>query len=147
MTVFADASAIVKLFATEPSADLVRDETGPFAVSALTQVEVASALWRKHREGGMTAQDARVLVDSLQWALVDGRFTFGTAVAEVAMSGGLLATAARLVARHQLRAGDAIQLASALAVRSVDPSCTGFLVFAEHLADAAAAEGFAVVPG
>jgi predicted nucleic acid-binding protein len=51
--------------------------------------------------------------------------------------------AAHLVAVHLLRAYDAVQLATARAVRAADPSCTTFACFDQQLAQAAAAEGFA----
>jgi hypothetical protein len=33
----------------------------PFVVSALSRVEVPAALWRKHRQGELSAQDVGVL--------------------------------------------------------------------------------------
>ena len=144
MTVFADASAVVKLFVIEASSPEVRGAAGPYVVSALTEVEVASALWRKHREGELTANEARLLVDGLRWDIADGQFSSGASVAEVSIGPGVLDAAVRLVGVHRLRAGDAIQLASALAVRSADPECTQVLVFDRRLAEAAAIEGFEV---
>lgn len=58
----------------------------------------------------------------------------------VALEDGILAGAARLVARHPLRAYDAMQLASALAVMEADPR-TRFACFDAQLNAAAAAEG------
>ena len=146
MTTFADASAVVKLFADEASSERVRGASGPYVVSALSQVEVASALWRKHRDGELSAHDAHVIVDGLRWDLADGRFSSGAAVAEVSIGADVLDAAARLVAVELMRTGDAIQLASALAVRSADPECTNFLVFDRRLAEAATTEGFDVQP-
>jgi hypothetical protein len=76
---------------------------------------------------------------------------FGTAsepprFAAVAAAGRLLDESARLCASHGVRAYDAVQLSSALAVRRVDESCTAFAAFDRSLRTAAAAEGFALVP-
>lgn len=62
------------------------------------------------------------------------------------VSDEVLEEAARSVARHPLRAFDAVQLASALAARAVDPSLTAFACFDATLANAARAEGFALRP-
>ena len=95
MTVFADASAVVKLFVIEASSPEVRGAAGPYVVSALTEVEVASALWRKHREGELTANEARLLVDGLRWDIADGQFSSGASVAEVSIGPGVLDAAVR----------------------------------------------------
>ncbi len=64
----------------------------------------------------------------------------------VVPTAGVLERAARLCAVHGLRAFDAVQLGSALAVRDVEPACDAFAVFDERLRPVAAAEGFALVP-
>jgi hypothetical protein len=48
--VFADPSAIVKLYADEVGAEAVR-AAAPTIISQLARVEVPTALWRKHRMG------------------------------------------------------------------------------------------------
>jgi len=50
---FLDSSALVKRYADEPGADLVRS-LSPCVVSAIARVEVPAALWRKHRDAGFT---------------------------------------------------------------------------------------------
>lgn len=145
MTVFADASAVAKLFVAEAGRDQVAARAGPFAVSALTRVEVTAAIWMKQRIGALTpSQSARLARD---WAgqLTRGRFSSGADVSELAVNAPILASAVRLCGVHALRAGDAIQLATALAVRAVDPGCTGFRVFDVRLGEAAATEGFSVL--
>ncbi|MDQ6783137.1 MAG: hypothetical protein M3063_06800 [Actinomycetota bacterium] len=47
---------------------------------------------------------------------------------------------------HGLRAYDAVQLGSALAVRDVEKGCRSVAAFDAGLRRAAAAEGFALVP-
>jgi uncharacterized protein len=56
----------------------------------------------------------------------------------------VLITAAREAARHALRAYDAVQLASALAVREIDPRCSHFARFDANLRRAAGRAGFAL---
>ena len=144
MTVFADSSALVKRYADEHQHDVVRSITQPLAVSALARVEVPSALWRKYHQGEMGLESVGALV---------GRFVFDwhgdsavpPAFAAVDLTGSVLEEAADHVARHRLRALDAVQLASALAVRRVDRTTT-FAAFDAALRAAAVAEGFALIP-
>lgn len=114
-------------------------------VSALARAEVPAALWRKHRIGELGAGDAQVLVNEFEADFfgdenAPARFTV------VGMPIGLLDLAARLVAVHGLRAYDALQLATSLAVRDTDPDCASFACFDGTLRRAAAAEGFSLVP-
>ncbi len=60
MSVFADSSALVKLYADEAGAGEVRALTA-VAVSQLCRVEVPAALWRKQRLGELDVADAQVL--------------------------------------------------------------------------------------
>jgi predicted nucleic acid-binding protein len=108
-------------------------------VAAISRVEVPAALWRKHRMGELAADDARLLASAFA-ADATERF------AVVALGGRVLELGARLVAVHPLRAYDAVQLAAALAARDADPDCDRFACFDGRLRDAAAAEGFALVP-
>jgi uncharacterized protein len=140
---FADSSALVKLYADEADADAVRC-VDVLVVSQLARVEVPAALWRKHRMGELSAEDAGVLVRDFEadWygdEEEDARFLV------VAITPGMLDDGARLTATHGLRAYDAVQLASALAADAADPEPLPFLVFDEHLRAAAAVEGLDVV--
>jgi uncharacterized protein len=114
-------------------------------VSALARVEVPAALWRKHRLGELDAADARLLVNEFE-ADFSGDERAPARFAVVGLPLGLLDRAARLVAVHPLRAYDALQLATGLAVREADPDCTLFACFDQGLRRAAAAEGFSLVP-
>jgi predicted nucleic acid-binding protein len=58
----------------------------------------------------------------------------------------VLIAAAREAARHGLPAYDAVQLASALAVREIDPRCSHFACFDTDLRRAASRKGFTLVP-
>ncbi len=115
-------------------------ELGLLAVSALTRVEVPAALWRKHRAGELSGPAAGTLVRRFEADLLTPRFV------AVATSVELLDLAATLTARHALRTYDAIQLASALIMRGASAAVEGFACFDVQLRDAAAVEGFTLVP-
>lgn len=137
MTVFADSSAVVKLYADEVDAALVRSHTH-YVVSTIARVEVPAALWRKNRLGELSTEDAVLLAAEFgaDWHDVDGPFM------PVFVQGQVLEDAAGLVARHGLRADDGVQLACAVAARDADPSVEAFLCFDGQLSSAAGREGF-----
>ena len=85
-----------------------------------------------------------MLVGTFEWDWVgsEGRPRF----AAVGLTSEILESASRSLARHPLRAADAVQLASALAARDADPDQAEFACFDEALAAAARAEGFRIVP-
>lgn len=146
MTVFADSSALVKLYADEDGCQVVRRLRRPIVVSQLARVEVAAALWRKHRLGELGLSDTRVLVADFEYdwhGESGGEGRFGV----VAPTTALLEGAAALVAVHGLRAYDAVQLSSALGAREASPDCNDLAAFDHQLREAAEAEGFGLVPG
>ena len=146
MTVFADSSAIVKRYADEAGHGQVRALDSPMVVSALARVEVAGALWRKHRMGELTADDVAVLVGAFEddWNTpADGGVAPFVAMAATS---SVIDLAARLVARHGLRAYDSVQLASATAAREALDEPLTFAAFDHDLLDAAAREGFTLLP-
>jgi uncharacterized protein len=144
LTTFADSSALVKLYADEAGHEHIRG-LASVAVAQLARVEVPAALWRKQRMGELSAGDARLLTADFE-ADFFGTDSEPPRFAAVAAAGSLLDAAARLCASHGLRAHDAVQLSSALAVRRVDEGCTAFAAFGRSLRTAAAAEGFELVP-
>jgi hypothetical protein len=138
---FWDASALFVLAAGEPGTSEVRRlfEEDPFGVVwFFTAVEIRSALARRHRAGTIDAGTR----DSI-W----GRFAaLRPFLAEVDAVGQVRDRAHRLLDRHPLRAADALQLAAAIVTaegRSTPPS---LVTLDRRLAEAAAAEGFAVLP-
>lgn len=137
MTVFADSSALVKLYADEPDAALVRSQAA-YVVSAIARVEVPAALWRKQRTGELSVEDAGVLAAEFaaDWHDVEGKF------APVALQAEVLERSARLVGAHGLRGYDGVQLACASAAREADPEVDSFLCFDAELSAAAGREGF-----
>lgn len=140
MTVFADSSALVKLYSDEGDAALVRSQP-VLVVSSIARVEVPAALWRKSRTGGLSIDDAGLLVD----AFADD-WDAGERLLAVAVRTPVLERAAGLVAVHGLRAYDAVQLSSALAARAADPQVEAFLGFDRRLQQAAVKEGLSALP-
>lgn len=138
MTVFLDSSALVKRYADEAESDLVRAVAEPVIASDLAAVEVPAALWRKHRIGDISAIDAQILCRRF---LTDVSASASDSDAILVEAGkDILRSAIDLVARHPLRACDAVQLASALAAARLVGECP-FGCFDKQLSDAAAAEG------
>ena len=117
----------------------------PLAVGQIARVEVPAAFWRKTRLGELDAVDARVLISDFE-ADYYGTSDEAPRFVVVGVTAGILDVAAALCARHPLRGFDAVQLASALAVRDVDPEVTTLAVFDHTMRAAAAAEGLAVSP-
>jgi predicted nucleic acid-binding protein len=137
MTVFADSSALVKLYADEDGAMQVRRHR-TYVVSSIARVEVPAALWRKQRTGELSAGDSALLTAEFaaDWHEPDGPFL------PVAVHARVLERAAALLASHGLRAYDGVQLACAWAAREADPQVDGFLCFDADLTAAAGREGF-----
>lgn len=101
MIVFADSSALVKLYADEQDHQLVRQQA-MLVVSALARVEVPAAIWRKHRMGELDPVDAAILVAAFEadyHGAVKDQPRFGM----VAATATVLEAAARLVGVHGLR--------------------------------------------
>ncbi len=134
----------MKLYADEDGHERIR-ELMSVAVAQLARVEVPAALWRKQRTGELSAEDASVLTADFE-ADYFGTDSEPPRFAAVAATGRVLDEAARLCASRGLRAYDAVQLSSALAVRRADESCSAFAAFDRALRTAAAAEGFELVP-
>ena len=132
---FVDASALVKRYVRERHSAKVRRRlaAGPVAVSRLSEVEVPSALARLCREGRLSARArdralAAVVSDFASWHVVE----LTTAVTALARD--------RLM-RHELRTGDAIQLASALWLQdALGEPLQGVVAFDTRLVAAARAE-------
>lgn len=136
---------MVKRYVVEDGTELVRTQE-VLAVSELARVEIASALWRKQREGLLAPGVVRTLIDGFEAdldAVPGGRWHF----AALPVTRAVLTAAARLIAVHGLRSLDAVQLASALRARAADPGVDTFACFDARLRQAAAAEGFSLRPG
>jgi predicted nucleic acid-binding protein len=122
---FLDASALVKAYVREAGTEDVRKLLRrTLAVSAISLVEVTSAIRRRAREGAVSqphadAAAAAVRADIREMWMVEARRP-------------VLEVAADLVGRHPLRAYDAVQLASALTlvkrIRAVTFVCSDALL-------------------
>ncbi|MEO8349234.1 MAG: type II toxin-antitoxin system VapC family toxin [Acidobacteriota bacterium] len=137
---FWDSSAILALLLKEQGSfetlRLYRDDVDQ-AVWCLTEVEVASALSRRVREG-IEAQDERMAQTQLAFLIT--RWT------EIASLESVRGRAVRLLSTHSLRAGDALQLAAALVFCDERTDSLPFVCLDDRLADAARKERFPVLP-
>jgi len=135
-----DASALVKRYVEEPQGDAVRRllQEGIPAASRLSQVEVASALVRRWREGDLSEGDRDRALDAV-------REDFA-ALNVVELVPEVAALAPRLLLRHRLRAADAVQLASSLYLKRKVGRAVEFVAFDGRLQEAAEREGLAAPP-
>jgi predicted nucleic acid-binding protein len=142
--VFADSSALVKLYADERGADTVRAEA-LLIVSQLARVEVPAALWRKHRLGELSVADTSVLVAAFE-ADYFGTEDAAERFVAIGATAPVLDAAAQLAGVHGLRAYDSVQLASACSVLRTLPEGIRFAAFDQALRAAAAREGLQLLP-
>lgn len=112
---FFDSSALVKAYIAEIGTSWVRtildDPQHRIYVSQLAEVEVIAALTRRFHVGDLTQQERDQSVHDIR---EDCRSYF-----TVNISDQVVESAVELAVRHNLRAYDAVQLASALEVRSI----------------------------
>ena len=139
MTRYFDASALVKRYVRETGSSTVRRllASGLPATSRLSEVEVASGITRRAREGAFAASRRDRMLAALQRDL--------PALAVVEMIPDVTAEARALLLRHPLRAGDAIQLASCLYLQRELRQPVPLVAFDQRLLEAARAEGLTVV--
>lgn len=136
-----DTSAIVPTMVAEPSSLQMRalaQEDARVYVWWATQVECVSAIARRERANPSDAESAAEAVTTLT-TLAEGWI-------EVPPSEGLREAARRIVRVHDLRAGDAFQLAAARVASGQQPESLPFVTLDERLALAARREGFPVLP-
>jgi predicted nucleic acid-binding protein len=143
---YADSSVLVKRHVREAGTDwftgVADPATGNTIVTAqISQVEVMSALQRRVRDGALGAGDAARLGDDFQ-ALCGAEYRM------IALTTPVIGHACLLLARHPLRAYDAVQLAAALVARDAlvvaGVAEMTFLSADRRLLNAAAAEGLLV---
>lgn len=133
-----DASALVKRYVRERGSLRVRRllALGPPLTSRLSEVEVASALARRAREGAFPpAEHDRALA------------AFGSdlaALVVVELTTEVLARARDLLERHPLRSGDAIQLASCLYLQEQIDEPVPLVAFDDRLIQAGRLEGLTI---
>lgn len=136
--IFVDTSALVKLYFTEAGSEemVALALRRKMAASVLTYAELHATLARMLRTGDLSVDEHTELSDAFEidWS----------AMTRLPLDTRTLDLVPDLCTRHPLRASDAVQLASAVALREggldVDFVCSD-----ERLKSAGAAEGFAVV--
>ncbi len=131
MTLYLDTSALLKLYVSEPAADIVRrgvEEASAVATSTVSYVEARAALARRLREGVLTPDAHRQAVADLdrEWERYD----------RVIADDALARLAGALAERCALRGFDAVQLASALHLHN-ERGDVCFLAFDTRLVEAA----------
>lgn len=137
---FWDTSALIPLLSDEKTTDAMKGllSADPnIVIWAFTPIEIASALWRKQRarrdDVSRVAAERRLAALAATWTFVNDFET-------------VLKQAHQTVARHALKAADALQLAAALVKGGREPLSLSFVTLDHDLADAARAEGFTVLP-
>jgi hypothetical protein len=137
-TAYLDTTALVRLVRHEPGSELAGalwDRATIVATSRTSDVELRAVL---------AAGERRELLDSGEHAAALRTWdALWPALYIVELTPSIATTAASLVARHALRGGDAVHLASALVLA---PDVV-LAVWDEHVAAAAEAEGLTVLPG
>jgi len=137
---FWDSSAILPLLVPEPGTQLSQQwlkEDPEVVLWTLTRLELASSVERRAREGSLNRNDRVTVLRRAERIASDAH--------EVVDVAAVRARALTLLARHALRAADAVQLAAALIVADPDPSSLTMVVLDRRLADAAAREGLGVL--
>lgn len=136
---FFDASALVKRYVREPESARVQSllDEGGAVVSRLTEAEVSSALARRHRDGSITTSDYVTAVSAL-------RADLGV-LHVIELTPSVVSKVHSLLRDHPLRAADALQLASCLAIGGRLGEKLEFVCFDDRLTRAAAAEGLRTV--
>ena len=137
---FWDTSALVPLILDEPKTARMRTlfaDDPDILTSAFTTIEIASAVWRRLHADQLPLsahQEADELFAGLSMTWT-----------ELAVSQDAIDRAIGAMSRQPLRAGDALQLGTAL-VAAGQPGRLPFVTLDEDLAAAARAEGFPVLP-
>jgi uncharacterized protein len=136
-----DTSALVPLVVAEAETPRMRALLGedPQIVTwALTSVEFASAIERRARQGELNAAERRQTHARLRdLAAIWDEITAVEVVRKRALA---------VLARHELRAADAVQLGAALAIADETDVAIGFVCLDARLADAAEREGLDPLP-
>ena len=137
---FWDTSAIIPLLSDEETTDTMKallSADQNIVIWAFTPIEIASALWRKQRarrdDISRVAAERRLAALAATWSYVND-------------FDAVLKQAHQTVARHALKAADALQLAAASVRRRNDPLSLPFVTLDRDLMMAARAEGFTVLP-
>jgi len=135
---FVDTSALVKRYIREDGSDWLRKEIArhDVLISQLTPIELGAALSKRFREGSISEFVFHQARRAMLLQLVEGRY------ATLDLSQRVVSQALSLTFRQQLRAYDAVQLATALVASiEVDPRRFVFITADEKLAAVSLAQG------
>lgn len=139
---FVETSALIKLFIEEVGSQQMTDflatsDDSQLIVAAIAHTESRSAICKLRRRGKLTEEQAASAMSELAAQIL--RLTVQPATSAT------FAIANDLVDRHDLRALDAVQLASAISARS-DFKSSGmrFIASDRDLLSAARSEGFII---
>jgi predicted nucleic acid-binding protein len=139
---FWDSSAIVPLIVEEEVTAAMQEAYARDAVVLAwwgTEIECVSALARRERSGHFSTGAMTVSLERLD--------ALRSAWHEVEAGEGVRQTARRLLRVHDLRAGDALQLAAAIVASEGQPASLEVVALDDRLATAARREGFGVIAG
>ncbi len=135
-----DTSALVPIVVEEPGSDLVRawlKEDDRIVTWALTSVETCAAVERRTRQGRISSAVRKAVLSRFD--------ALAAAWDEVTDLLPVRTRARALLARHLLRAADAVQLAAALVAAEGHPESLEVVCLDRALAEAAEREGFRVL--
>jgi predicted nucleic acid-binding protein len=137
---FWDASALVPLLVREEiSPSLLRIFEGDAAVLVWwgTEVECASAIARLERQASLSTPAATEVFRQLS--------SLAQSWNQIVPAEIVRDTARRLLRTHDLRAGDALQLAAAFVAAESRPATLDFVCLDRRLGEAAQREGFSLL--
>ncbi len=140
---YLDTSALAKLYVWELGSQRMlqlasASEAHQIALCAISQVELHSAIRRRQRAGDLSDDVANQAVERFELH-IRNRFL------RQSVSDQVIDLASDLVARHFLRAYDAVQLAGCIALRTVARESPIFVCADQQLLDAARSENLAVL--
>lgn len=138
---FWDSSAVVPLLLSEARSEALTQKLSSDTEPVIwwtTPLECQSAIQRRHREKPFDASELVAYSDRLR-QIVQHADT-------VAPTDEVRRRAARLLAVHPLRAADSLQLAAALVWSEEQPHGESFVSLDARLREAAAREGFTLIP-
>jgi len=139
---FWDASAIIPLCIEEQQTRIVQDiakKDGAIVVWWGTLVECYSAIARMRRDGSLSASEHSEVLAVLS--------ELAESWTEIEPSDDIRDITRRLLQNYPLRAADSLQLAAAVVWADKTPTGHHFACLDDRLREAAAKEGFTVLPG
>ncbi len=137
---FWDASAVVPLLVDEARSEALRAASAKHSELVVwwgTPVECVSAVGRRERTEAAASEKTATALQTLAWLVSEW--------IEIPPTLPLRDDAQRLVRVHDLRAGDAFQLAAARIAADGEPGALPFVTLDERLALAASREGFPIL--